>query len=294
MLLMGVMSPLSVVIAQEAIPEQGTEVDSPVATTSAVADVMGEQTVEEKKPEPKEQVPDDGVIDENTESLEQSFETAAVISESDDSLLPQKGAITLCKVVLDTTGNVVRGDAGSAFDIGIDFNSPVHFSTPLSLNADLFAGIGEEGGADAQCSTYTNLNLNGLQTAYHYEPEVITGGSWEAPIYSDKYNDMPTLELSDLSDFKEFNGTEDGADGEISLYKIPFLNSRTLVIINQMKAAPEPENAVTISAQKVVCMDEAELPNWNGGADITATTATDWVASHPSCLPPAPVAISMG
>ena len=44
---------------------------------------------------------------------------------------------------------------------------------------------------------------------------------------------------------------------------------------------PKP---ATILAQKVICTDEADLPNWGaGGPDITATTAVDWVASHKSC-----------
>ncbi len=45
----------------------------------------------------------------------------------------------------------------------------------------------------------------------------------------------------------------------------------------------DPEVA-TIIAQKIICNDEADLPNWGaGGADITSTTATDYVASHPNC-----------
>lgn len=42
---------------------------------------------------------------------------------------------------------------------------------------------------------------------------------------------------------------------------------------------PSPTTA-TISAQKIVCDSEAKLPNWgNGGADITATTASDFLAA---------------
>ncbi len=40
----------------------------------------------------------------------------------------------------------------------------------------------------------------------------------------------------------------------------------------------------TLSATKVVCNSEADLPNWGQGAsDITSTTATDYVAAHPNC-----------
>jgi len=44
------------------------------------------------------------------------------------------------------------------------------------------------------------------------------------------------------------------------------------------------ESTATISATKIVCDSETDLPNWgNGGADITATTADDFLASHPNC-----------
>ncbi len=40
----------------------------------------------------------------------------------------------------------------------------------------------------------------------------------------------------------------------------------------------------TISATKIVCNNESDLPNWgSGAADITATTANDYVASHANC-----------
>lgn len=43
---------------------------------------------------------------------------------------------------------------------------------------------------------------------------------------------------------------------------------------------------VTVIASKIVCTDEADLPNYGpdpGGPDITADTAEDWVAEHASC-----------
>ncbi|HXK39421.1 MAG TPA: hypothetical protein VJ837_01145, partial [Candidatus Paceibacterota bacterium] len=41
----------------------------------------------------------------------------------------------------------------------------------------------------------------------------------------------------------------------------------------------------TIVARKVVCEDEADLPNWgSGGADIDSTTAEEWVEEHPGCF----------
>ncbi len=46
---------------------------------------------------------------------------------------------------------------------------------------------------------------------------------------------------------------------------------------------PEVDH-ITVVASKVVCADEADLPNWgNGGEPITSTTAADWVETHESC-----------
>ncbi|HVY36198.1 MAG TPA: peptidoglycan-binding domain-containing protein [Candidatus Paceibacterota bacterium] len=44
------------------------------------------------------------------------------------------------------------------------------------------------------------------------------------------------------------------------------------------QCVPVPTTA-TVDATKVICDDESDLPNWgSGGPDVTATTASDWVA----------------
>ncbi len=46
----------------------------------------------------------------------------------------------------------------------------------------------------------------------------------------------------------------------------------------------EPEPTATLSATKIICNNESDLPNWGaGGADITATTAADFLETHPGC-----------
>ncbi len=55
---------------------------------------------------------------------------------------------------------------------------------------------------------------------------------------------------------------------------------------DQCVTVEDPSSDVaTIVAHKIVCTDEADLPNWGaeGGPDITSTTATDWVEEHSSC-----------
>ncbi len=47
----------------------------------------------------------------------------------------------------------------------------------------------------------------------------------------------------------------------------------------------DTDGEITIVAHKIVCTDEADLPNWGsaGGPNITSSTAADWVAGHESC-----------
>ena len=48
--------------------------------------------------------------------------------------------------------------------------------------------------------------------------------------------------------------------------------------------ATEATPAVNVSIAKIVCTNESDLPNWGmGGADITSSTASDFLASHPNC-----------
>lgn len=48
----------------------------------------------------------------------------------------------------------------------------------------------------------------------------------------------------------------------------------------QIITTPPP---VTVSITKIVCNSEADLPNRSGGANITASTAADFLATHPNC-----------
>lgn len=55
-------------------------------------------------------------------------------------------------------------------------------------------------------------------------------------------------------------------------------------IIASSRVCEEPLPPLVIKAQKIVCDNEADLPDYGaGGPNMTATTAQDWVDSHESC-----------
>ncbi|MCD4761140.1 hypothetical protein K8R42_04540 [bacterium] len=77
----------------------------------------------------------------------------------------------------------------------------------------------------------------------------------------------------------------DSTNTEIALEDIGPSNSYGTFVDNVRLckiADPEHESA-TVIANKIVCNSEADLPNWSGGADITANTAQDYVDRHSNC-----------
>ncbi len=54
---------------------------------------------------------------------------------------------------------------------------------------------------------------------------------------------------------------------------------------NGQGGTPSTPAPATIVATKIICQNEADLPNWGtgGAGSITAQTATDWITAHPGC-----------
>ncbi len=188
------------------------------------------------------------------------------------------------------------------------------FDVPLTYTADL---IYNDDVNDAQCILYDNLTLGG----YYYDQELIDSPYlWESPLYNDQYQSTVNT-LEDFFEYSGEIFTPDpgddsnrnqNADGHITLSQSR--PNRTLVVLNQYQSAflcgngivegeeqcddgntvdgdgcssecTLEDKEVTLVATKIICDSEQDLPNWGrpGGPNITATTATDFVASNPNC-----------
>jgi uncharacterized repeat protein (TIGR01451 family) len=205
----------------------------------------------------------------------------------------QQGSITVCKIIIDPLGNIVDGaDTDTTqFDISgftpdpttsqgapVDVLPNSTFTTPLSMDSDIIA---QSEGNDAQCVTYDGLELGG----YYYDKEAIDlPDNWEEP----KYNDQFATSISTISDLFPYddnlfdgdssNDEERNKDVDGHIVLTAERPDRTLVVLNQYKGE------ITILANKIVCDDEADLPNWGtGGLDVTSSTAADFLAAHPNC-----------
>ncbi len=158
------------------------------------------------------------------------------------------GSITVCKIALDAEGTPIAGTAGTTFTIPGLTPAPVTsqgapdgqipdsvFTTPLTLGTHI---LDASNGSDAQCTTYSNLVLNG--NGYYYGQETISDpANWLAP----KYNDQNSTDIHTTANFFGYSGElfdgnagndEDrnqNADGHITL--TTDRPNRTLVVLNQ-------------------------------------------------------------
>ncbi|MEK7531142.1 MAG: immunoglobulin-like domain-containing protein [Patescibacteria group bacterium] len=58
------------------------------------------------------------------------------------------------------------------------------------------------------------------------------------------------------------------------------------IVEGQCVLIPPPPAIATVVATKIICNEESDLPNWgDGAANISASTAIDFLATHPNCHP---------
>ncbi len=197
-----------------------------------------------------------------------------------------KGSITVCKIIIKPDGTTVTdgSELSSPTSVTVPGGtvpnnshgyalSVTTFTTPLSMTDGFLDSSGEEN--DAQCVTYSDLKIG----SYYYGQETATDPSlWDSTMYNDQFSNT----VNDVTDFYSYNtdGTQNGynSDGVITLTKNK--PNRTLIVLNKLKTPPTS----TIVATKIVCDNESDLPNWgSGGPDITDTTASTFISTHPNC-----------
>ncbi|HEC30641.1 MAG TPA: hypothetical protein ENI66_01340, partial [Candidatus Yonathbacteria bacterium] len=217
--------------------------------------------------------------------------TDDITTTADEYQEPVLGSITVCKIAVNEEGNLISGKEGESFSISItseDYSIGViaepSFDAPLIYNTKILSGVEE---MDAVCVSYNDLIIG----EYYYGEETIVGDNWLTPLYNDQFEfDSKVTTISDFYTYSEELFTSDtsdddernkNSDGHIILKENR--PDRTLVVLNQFDT-PTPPKPITLSATKIICENEEDLPNWGaGGTDITATTAIDFVVANESC-----------
>ena len=183
--------------------------------------------------------------------------------------IEELGSVTVCKVILDSDGNIVDGSGlgGPEFEVG-NGDIETTFEAPLSLNTNLFGGEGN----DAECVTYSELEL----ANYTYDEEVISGGNvlWNTPLYNDDYS----AEGFDLENFETY-GTSDDSNGAMDLTIEERGPDRTLVVLNQYEEPYCGDSLVNQESEQCDggegCIMEPEEVACTLASGITATKYDD-------------------
>jgi hypothetical protein len=136
------------------------------------------------------------------------------------------GSIRVCKVILDSEGQVTNGSQVSSSNFTINWEQNIigttQFTSGYTPNTKIFSG---SEGNDSYCVTYSNLPL----ANYHYSAEVLSDG-WETPKYNDQYDSV----INSLNDFYTY-GQNENSNGYMDLRLVNPGKDRTLVILNQYK-----------------------------------------------------------
>ncbi|MBI2664459.1 VCBS repeat-containing protein [Candidatus Woesearchaeota archaeon] len=182
-------------------------------------------------------------------------------ADSEESM-SLSGGERICKIILDTQGNIVDGEevAGSRHTILTTWGDAA-FTAPLSLNADL---IGNDGVLDAQCAMFPNIALGN-----HYWREEITlsAYNWTSALYNDQH-EQPVYALSDFYEFASAEGSTN-SDGHVWLYaERP---NRTLVVLNQYALSGICGNALV--DQSAEQCDDGNLADGDGCSAICLNEA---------------------
>jgi len=150
------------------------------------------------------------------------------------------------------------------------------------------------------------LSLSGVFFTYAYAQDTIPVNPTEETVVEVEEVTIETSAVSEALNFIAKHGSEEVAfdnnteehnglsDETVSDTDVEHNTKRTSTHHGHMSYEPHDPTCpvsegqtlrpITLVISKIVCAEEADLPNWgHGGPDITANTASDFLSAHPSC-----------
>ncbi len=265
---------------------------SSICQNEIVAPVCGDGTVNQASEE---------CDDHNIESFDGCSNICKI--ENDTS------SITVCMVMTDARGNITIGSNRAGVTLIVNNSIPkttsgtpatailpnTTFTTPLTMNADIF---GNDAIKDGQCNTYYGLLIG----SYYYGNVLISGGSWQEPLYNDQYSQQAiNTSYFYKYDYSLYDGNpnNDGSrnlnvDGNIVLSGNR--TKRTLVvlirypvicgdgIINQANETCDDENSISGDGCSNICKTEVCGNNICDANENSNTCETDCAPKQAQCL----------
>ena len=193
------------------------------------------------------------------------------------------------QIIISSVGDTVNDGSGSA--VAMSFEHAAWYPS-----ADLGSGavwIWHEANISDPTSDHTDIftktiNINGSFVSANIEIAADNG-------YLIKVNDVTVVDkLSEEHNYEAlsshdliFNSGNNTLEITVKNFGLegstPELNPAGLLYKLVVNDCSSPDTA-TISATKIVCDDESDLPNWGaGGPNVTSTTASDFLLANPSC-----------
>ncbi|MCR4280488.1 MAG: hypothetical protein NUV82_03630, partial [Candidatus Komeilibacteria bacterium] len=149
-------------------------------------------------------------------------------------------------------------------------------------------------GSDDTEHVWTSVNTTGYTNIHLLFDRKIEGFDDDDELFDVWYNVNGTWYAegstgSNSDGWTAINRTLEQAsnDSDITIrFRIEADNRNDIAWVDNVQVTGDPLPPATINAQKVICDNESDLPNWGDGEpafNITSNTAQRWVNSHPGC-----------
>ncbi|MCA9360917.1 hypothetical protein KC730_03435, partial [Candidatus Kaiserbacteria bacterium] len=202
--------------------------------------------------------------------------------------------VTVMDIVLDGTSgtelhglNVYRSDdvvvsnlEAKNFRTGLLVNGSVVAASDITTSGNTWHAINVDKGSDDYPATLIISNTSSHAENSATPPSGHIPGVNKPHIYVDNANGFNTV-IDDDSQYDIH---------EFFIPTVPAVQTQQFAVAIQVPGikpqvytlkSVTPEPVANIHTSKIVCTDEADLPNWvSAPSTITETTATDWLAEH--------------